>query len=122
MLTLAIVSAAAVVGWIVREFLGHLLGQLIGELLSPLVRPLWSPVDRALRHASWPWPLYLLLTLGTAAAGTGLWLGMEGGSRWAAVIGIGMFFGGAVLTLMSPFLWRDACRARAKSYVPGKRL
>ena len=93
--------------WLFWEIIGDLVGEALGFVLRPVTRPVW----RILVSARSPWPLAIMLLIGTAAV-IGSFVLMPRDTPSGA-LGLCLFFGGVALTLVAPFLWRDA-RAEAR--------
>jgi hypothetical protein len=102
MLRTVLGGLGAIALWLAWEFIGSLVGEALGVLLRPITRPLWRTLVRA--HS--PWPLALMLSTGVAAFVGGIVLMSR--DKPSGLLGLVLFFAGALLTLMAPLLWRDA--------------
>lgn len=78
-----------------------------GERLARLLRPVTRPVWHAFVVARWPLPLIIVLPLGMATMLQGYSL-LSSPSR--ADAGLAMFFGGALVSLLSLILWSESRR------------
>ena len=95
--------------WLLWAFLGNDVAEVLWLLATPLRRALWH----VLVNARWPWPLLLLIGIGTSLFSLGLALmARSAAAPWKGAAGLVLFFVGAAVGLMSPLLWRDARRAR----------
>jgi hypothetical protein len=97
-----VAGVGAVIAWFAWELVGDVVAEAVGLFLRPITRPAW----RVVVAARSPWPLWLAELAGAAAFVVGLRLiGMTG---WQAGVGGVLFFIGAAVILIAPFVWRDS--------------
>jgi hypothetical protein len=73
----------------------------------PIRRPIWAVFTRA----QWPWPAALMAVFGTACSFAGAQLMQRPNMpKWAELVGIYLFLGGALVILAAPALWFEARR------------
>jgi ABC-type multidrug transport system fused ATPase/permease subunit len=102
LLSTLVAGAGAVMAWLAWESVGDVVAEAVGLFLRPITRPAW----RVIVAARSPWPLWIAELTGAAAFVVGLRLmGMTG---WPAGVGGVLFFMGAAVILIAPFLCRDS--------------
>jgi len=94
--------------WAASEFVGEMFGELVAWATGPLRRPLWN----LYRTASWAWPLYVTMAIALTTAVVGYWSLDPDVATWKRIAGLVACFGGAIASLLAPFVWRDARRTR----------
>jgi hypothetical protein len=116
MWTAVVTAVGALIGWLALE----LIWELIREGVVVVSGPIWRPIRRSFVEARWPWPLFLMLVVGTNAGAAGLQI-LASDERWFfGALGGTLFFGGSLMAVASPFVWRDAQLERAGTDVTGK--
>jgi hypothetical protein len=96
----AIGEILASLGW---EVFFEAAGERLARLLRPVTRPIWH----AFVGARWPWPLVIVLPLGVATMLQGY---SHLSSPTRADAALAMFFGGALMSLLSLILWSESRR------------
>ena len=107
------------VNWLVTA-LGGVLLYVIAEVAAefffdvattPIRRPIWTAFIRA----RWPWPAALMVSFGVACSVAGAQLSQRPNApKWAELVGVYLFIGGALVVLAAPALWFEARKRGAQ--------
>jgi len=95
--------------YLLLEIAAEFLFNVATVATSPIRRPIWAVFTRA----QWPWPAALLAVFGVACSFAGAQVMQRPNTpKWAEVVGIYLFLGGALVILAAPAMWFQARKTR----------